>query len=202
MISLGDAFISRNSGINKQYVDNQDNKKVDKQDGKILSSNDFTDTYKFKVENAIQGIQCNGQNVTPQQNIVNITPNILGALASNAIEKLSESSTYFLRFYAERISSSSICSFYVVTSDRNGNGIFANSGEILIYHTAIDIGDPTRYLLSVGYKNSNTTMHHLNVISNNAITLGDKNHLGTQVVNNTDNRENYVKQVALCVRLN
>ena len=63
---MGNAvIISRTNGVNKDYVDNQDNKKVDKENGKMLSSNDFTDYYKYKIESALQGIQCNGQNVNP-----------------------------------------------------------------------------------------------------------------------------------------
>lgn len=199
---MGNAFITRTSGIRKEYVDKQDDKKVDKQEGKMLSSNDFTDNYKSKVESALQGITCGDKLVNPKQNIINLTPAILGAMASNAIEKLSGGSTHFLRIYAERISSNSIGSFYVVTSDNAGNGIFANSGEILIYHMAIDIGDPTRYLVSIGYKGGGTITHHLNVISSNAMALGAKNNLGTQVINSTDNRGSYVRQMALCVRLN
>ena len=56
-------------------------------------------------------------------------------------------------------------------SDRNGTGVFANMGSILIFHMAIDIGDPTRYLVSVGYKANESTMHHLNVISNTRIPV-------------------------------
>lgn len=198
---MGESFISGNCGINKQYVDSQDNKKVDKIEGKMLSSNDFTDIYKLKIESAIQEIRCNDQVVSSQQNIVNLTPSILGAMVVNSIERQLTSETYFLRINAEKFASNSVCSFYAAISDRNGTGIFANMGAILIYHMAIDIADPTRYLFSIGYKNGNTSMHHLNVISNNAITLGDKNNLGTQVINNTDNREVYVRQMALCVRL-
>lgn len=57
---MGNAFIIRANGINKQYVDSQDSKKVDKQEGKMLSSNDFTNYYKEKLDSALQGIQCNG----------------------------------------------------------------------------------------------------------------------------------------------
>ena len=200
---MGNAvIISRANGVNKDYVDNQDNKKVDKENGKMLSSNDFTDSYKSKIESALQGIQCNGQNVNPYQNIVNLTPAILGAMVSNVIEKTYSDGTSILRFNGERISSTSIGNFYVVMSDRSGTGLFANMGTILIYHMAIDIGDPTRYLISIGYKANENTMHHLNVISNNAITIGDRNHLGTQVMNNTDGRESYIRQMALCVRIN
>ena len=200
---MGNAvIISRTNGVNKDYVDNQDNKKVDKENGKMLSSNDFTDYYKYKIESALQGIQCNGQNINPYQNVVNLTPAILGAMVSNVIEKPYGDGTSILRFNGERISNTSIGNFYVVMSDRNGTGLFANMGAILIYHMAIDIGDPTRYLVSIGYKANETTTHYLNVISNNAITIGDRNHVGTQVMNNTDGREGYIRQMALCVRIN
>lgn len=82
---MGNAFIIRSNGINKQYVDSQDSKKVDKQEGKMLSSNDFTNYYKEKLDSALQGIQCNGQNVNSYQNIVNLTPAILGALVDKSI---------------------------------------------------------------------------------------------------------------------
>ena len=123
-------------------------------------------------------------------------------MVDKSIEKFYGDGTSILRFNAERISNTTIGNFYVVMSDRNGTGVFANMGSILIFHLAIDIGDPTRYLVSVGYKANESTMNHLNVISNNAITLGDKNHVGTQVMNNTDGRNDYIRQIALCVRLN
>ena len=56
MITIGDSILSRSSGVNKAYVDRQNSFKVDKVDGKTLSSNDFTNAYKSKVDSAIKSI--------------------------------------------------------------------------------------------------------------------------------------------------
>lgn len=182
-------------------MDERDLLKVDKEIGKMLSSNDFTDGYKTKIDTSIQGIKSSDVLINPQNGVINLTPAVLKCMASNVVERSVDASTYFLRIHTERISSGEAGSFYVVMSDRNGSGLFSNAGSILIYHMAIDIGDPTRYLFSIGYKKDSSTTHHLNVISNNALTIGDRNNLGTQVINNTDGRNAFVRQAALCVRL-
>ena len=201
MITIGDSILSRSSGVNKAYVDRQDSLKVDKIDGKTLSSNDFTNEYKSKIDSAIQSITSSGELIETQNGVVNLTPTLLKCLASNVVERTNNESTYFLRIHTERIASSVTGSFYVSLSDSGGNGIFGNAGSILIYHMAIDIGDPTRYLFSVGYKKDSSTVHQLNVVSSNIITLGAKNAQGTQVIQNTDNRDGFVMQAALCIRL-
>lgn len=201
MITIGDSILSRSSGVNKAYVDRQNSFKVDKVDGKTLSSNDFTNAYKSKVDSAIQSITSSGELIETQNGVVNLTPTLLKCLASNVVERTNNESTYFLRIHTERIASSVTGSFYVSLSDSGGNGIFGNAGSILIYHMAIDIGDPTRYLFSVGCKKDSSTAHQLNVVSSNAITLGAKNIQGTQVVKNTDDRDSFVRQAALCIRL-
>lgn len=201
MITIGDSILSRSSGVNKAYVDRQDSLKVDKIDGKTLSSNDFTNEYKSKIDSAIQSITSSGELIETQNGVVNLTPTLLKCLASNVVERTNNESTYFLRIHTERIASSVTGSFYVSLSDSGGNGIFGNAGSILIYHMAIDIGDPTRYLFSVGCKKDSSTAHQLNVVSSNAITLGAKNIQGTQVVKNTDDRDSFVRQAALCIRL-
>lgn len=201
MITIGDSILSRSSGVNKAYVDRQNSFKVDKVDGKTLSSNDFTNEYKSKIDSAIQSITSSGELIETQNGVVNLTPTLLKCLASNVVERTNNESTYFLRIHTERIASSVTGSFYVSLSDSGGNGIFGNAGSILIYHMAIDIGDPTRYLFSVGCKKDSSTAHQLNVVSSNAITLGAKNIQGTQVVKNTDDRDSFVRQAALCIRL-
>lgn len=201
MITIGNSILSRSSGVNKAYVDRQDSLKVDKIDGKTLSSNDFTNEYKSKIDSAIQSITSSGDLIGAQNGVVNLTPALLKCLASDVMQRTNDGSTYFLRIHADRIFPSITGSFYVSLSDSNGNGIFGNAGSILIYHMAIDIGDPNRYLFSVGYKRDSSTEHQLNVISSNAITLGAKNTFGTQVVRNTDGIDNFVRQAALCVRL-
>lgn len=201
MVKIGDSILSRPSDINKAYVDRQDLLKVDKIKGKTLSSNDFTNAYKSKIDSAVQSITSSGKLIEAQNGIVNLTPALLKCLASNVVERTNNESTYFLRIHNERIASSVTGSFYVSLSDCTGNGIFGNAGSILIYHMAIDIGDPTRYLFSVGFKKDSSTAHQLNVVSSNKITLGAKNNQGAQVVKNTDNRDSFVRQAALCVRL-
>ena len=201
MITIGDSILSRSSGVNKAYVDRQDSLKVDKIDGKTLSSNDFTNEYKSKIDSAIQSITSSGESVEIQNGVVNLTPALLKCLASDVIQRTNDGPTYFLRIHTERLSSDATGSFYVSLSDSGGNGIFGNAGSILIYHMAIDIGDPTRYLFSVGYKKDSSTVHQLNVVSSNIITLGAKNAQGTQVIQNTDNRDGFVMQAALCIRL-
>ncbi len=201
MVIIGDSILSRTSNVNKAYVDHQDSLKVDKEVGKTLSSNDFTDDYRSKIDHAIQGITSSGESVEIQNSVVNLTPEVLKCLASGVIQRTNDGPTYFLRIHTERLSSDATGSFYVSLSDSGGNGIFGNTGSILIYHMAIDIGDPTRYLFSVGYKRDSSTEHQLNVVSSNIITLGAKNAQGTQVIQNTDNRDGFVMQAALCIRL-
>ena len=201
MVIIGDSILSRTSNVNKAYVDHQDSLKVDKEVGKALSSNDFTDDYRSKIDHAIQGITSSGESVEIQNSVVNLTPEVLKCLASGVIQRTNDGPTYFLRIHTERLSSDATGSFYVSLSDSGGNGIFGNAGSILIYHMAIDIGDPTRYLFSVGYKKDSSTVHQLNVVSSNIITLGAKNAQGTQVIQNTDNRDGFVMQAALCIRL-
>lgn len=46
--------------------------KVDKEVGKGLSTNDFTDAYKNKVDSAIQGVKVNNTALTPTDNVVNV----------------------------------------------------------------------------------------------------------------------------------
>ena len=201
MVIIGDSILSRTSNVNKAYVDHQDSLKVDKEVGKTLSSNDFTDDYRSKIDHAIQGITSSGEPVEIQNSVVNLTPEVLKCLESGVIQRTNDGPTYFLRIHTERLSSDATGSFYVSLSDSGGNGIFGNAGSILIYHMAIDIGDPTRYLFSVGYKKDSSTVHQLNVVSSNIITLGAKNAQGTQVIQNTDNRDGFVMQAALCIRL-
>ncbi len=201
MITIGDSILSRSSDVNKAYVDRQDSLKVDKIDGKTLSSNDFTNEYKSKIDSAVQSITSSGDLIESRSGVVNLTPELLKCMASNVVERTNNESTYFLRIHTERIASSVTGSFYVSLSDCTGNGIFGNAGSILIYHMAIDIEDPTRYLFSVGYKKDNSIAHQLNVISSKTLTLGAKNNQGTQVVKNTDDRDSFVRQAALCIRL-
>ena len=201
MIMIGDSILSRPSNVSKAYVDRQDSRKVDKIEGKTLSSNDFTNDYKSKIDSAVHSIISSGDLIESQNGVVNLTPEVLKCLASGVIQRTNDGPTYFLRIHTERLSSDATGSFYVSLSDSGGNGIFGNAGSILIYHMAIDIGDPTRYLFSVGYKKDSSTVHQLNVVSSNIITLGAKNAQGTQVIQNTDNRDGFVMQAALCIRL-
>lgn len=55
--------------------------KVDKEPGKSLSANDYTNAEKSKVSSALQGIKGNGATINPDSNrVVNITPANIGAV--------------------------------------------------------------------------------------------------------------------------
>lgn len=81
---MAESIMSRAVGVSKTYVDRHDSLKVDKEAGKGLSTNDYTDDDKIKVTNSIQGIRANGVSITPDSNgTINITSDNIGA-ASNS----------------------------------------------------------------------------------------------------------------------
>ena len=102
MVIIGDSILSRTSNVNKAYVDHQDSLKVDKEVGKALSSNDFTDDYRSKIDHAIQGITSSGESVEMQNGVVNLTPEVLKCLASGVIQRTNDGPTYFLRILKRR----------------------------------------------------------------------------------------------------
>ncbi len=60
---------------------NELDKKVDKIEGKGLSTNDYTDEEKTKTLNAIQGVKGNGTLIIPDSNnVVNVTPGNIQAV--------------------------------------------------------------------------------------------------------------------------
>ena len=60
------------------------NSKVDKIEGKSLSTNDYTNEDKNKVLSAIQGVKGNGTLINPDSNqIVNITTESIGAVPTS-----------------------------------------------------------------------------------------------------------------------
>lgn len=65
---MAESIISRAVGVSKTYVDRRDDLKVDKEPGKGLSSNDYTNEDKNKVGNSLQGIRLNGSTITPDSN--------------------------------------------------------------------------------------------------------------------------------------
>ena len=48
---MSEAILTRGGNVTKSYVNAQDDLKVDKVEGKGLSTNDFTDEYKDKLDN-------------------------------------------------------------------------------------------------------------------------------------------------------
>lgn len=55
--------------------------KVDKQEGKGLSTNDYTDEEKSKLNSAIRGVKGSGTLIPPDNNmIVDVTPSNIGAV--------------------------------------------------------------------------------------------------------------------------
>lgn len=73
--------------------------------------------------------------------------------------------------------------------------VVTNSSGALLFITpnsnirleAVDIANPTRYIIAVGYKGSAGVVHSLNVISSSVLTLGTAAADGTQPVNGGTN---------------
>lgn len=86
--------------VTKAYVDMQDAKKVDKEDGKALSSNDFTNSYKIKLNgieasaevNVISAITLNGVALVPSNKTVAI--NVITNAVNDLVNYYTKSQTY------------------------------------------------------------------------------------------------------------
>jgi hypothetical protein len=69
---------------------------------------------------------------------------------------------------------------FAVTSNGQGAGLFVHSYSLILLY-AVDKTVPGNYILAMGYKGlQGTDTHTLNIINSNVLTLGAKNHQGTQ----------------------